>query len=85
MPQHMGLDGVDFIKAKLLTGLIFANIAIGADDPERASRNTSNARLALGTVLQTIGEVQLSATDSAEIEAGLRELRTKLTHLGESF
>jgi hypothetical protein len=85
MPQRMCLDGVDFIKAKLLTGLIFANIATGSEDPDRISENTSSARLAHDTALQRMGAIQLTAVDSEEIETGLNELRAKLADLGESL
>jgi hypothetical protein len=74
---------VDLAKFQLLTGLISANLADQTDDASSSARHKFNAKLALNTALQGLGSLELSPTDSEEIENGVRELQAKLGELGE--
>jgi hypothetical protein len=81
--QVTRFNDVEATKFQLLTGLIFANLADQTDDTDSSAQHRFNARLALEIVLQKSGMLELAPTDSVEIESGLRELRAKLTQLGE--
>ena len=83
MSQVPRFNDVEITKFQLLTGLICADLADHADNPNSSAQHKFNARLAFETALQRLGGLELSPTDSAEIESGFRELRAKLTQLGE--
>jgi hypothetical protein len=73
----------ELIKLDLLVGIVCAQTAIRAADPDEVSRNRLNARLAHDAALRNLFEAELSTTDSPEIESGFWELRANLEHLGE--
>ncbi len=70
------------LRIDLKVGLTFA--AIAAKRPDERRRNQWNARIAHDTVLQQLKRLRLSNSDEAEIQSGLRKLRTTLEQLGES-
>lgn len=78
-------EGAGSVKAELLTGLISANLATKANDPETMSMNRSNARIAHDTACRKLKSIDPSPADLAEIESGFRELRATLRQLGESL
>jgi len=75
----------DFLKTELHTGMTLAGIAKDAEDPEKASRNRKNARLAYDTVVKTRPKAILSPTQEEEVSNGLQQLRKVLEKLGEHF
>jgi hypothetical protein len=81
--QVARFNDVEATKFKLLSGLVYANLAGETDDTNSFAQHKLNARLALDSTVQKLGGLELSPTDSAEIESGLRELRAKLMQLGE--
>jgi hypothetical protein len=81
--QVARFNDVEATKFQLLTGLIYVNLAGQTDDTNSFAQHKFNARLALDSTIQKLSGLELSPTDSEEVENGLRELRAKLTQLGE--
>ena len=77
--------GVNFIKAEIETGNTFADIAIGADEVDKVSRNRTNARKAYDTAMEKVSSVELSKDERAQIERAFHGLRSKLEQLGEKI
>jgi len=81
--QVARFNDVEATKFQLLTGLIYANLASQTEDTNSFAQHKFNATLALDSAVRKVGGLELSPTDSAEVESGLQELRAKLMQLGE--
>ena len=76
---------IEFLKTELSTGLLFADLALGAGDPEKKSRNTKNARTAYEAILKFIVRVTLDDDDTRHMTEGMTLLKSHLRELGETF
>lgn len=75
----------NFIKLDVQTGLLFADIASGTDDPRRKETTTNVARKAYDIVSAFRRRVPLTEKDERDLDLTLLRLRAKLEKLGEIF
>ena len=77
--------GCGFLMVEADTGFTFAWLALTTtDDPDKAQRNTANAKKAYDTILRFRARVQLNPQETAALGAKLARLRTMLLKLGEA-
>jgi hypothetical protein len=76
--------GVALLKTELSIGLNFSGIALQSGNPEKAARNTANARKAYDTALRLRDKLILTAEEKSETDAGLAKLKADLEKLGEN-
>jgi hypothetical protein len=77
-------EGLSFLRTELETGLSFSVVALDANDPEKATRNRANARLAYDTALRFLERVALTPAESEELDAKFTQLRAALKKLGQT-
>lgn len=73
--------GVGFLQAELGLSVAFAQLAIGASNPERIERHKENALKGYQTIFHFLDELPLDAKDVAAIREGLVDLRSLHTRL----
>jgi len=81
----MPYSDAHFLRAELITGITRCRIALQARQEEKRQRNRVNARKAYDAILQYKPKSSLTASETAEIDSRLSELRALLLNLGETL
>jgi hypothetical protein len=79
------LQGVQFLRTELLTGITLSDIALRTTDAHKKSRNRANARRAFDAVLRFLPSSNLKPEEAAEIGSKLEQLKSDLKQLGEKI
>jgi hypothetical protein len=83
--ERMNRASIDFLMTDLETALTFAKIALTTRDVSRRKRTCRAARKAYETLAKFVHKVDLSAEDARRVSAGMKQLKSELESLGESF
>jgi hypothetical protein len=74
-----------FLKNEVATGIILANLAVQARDPDIRKRRITNARRAYNTIMRLGSGMTLPSVEIKSLAAELDELRVALRKLGEKI
>ena len=77
------LNGLNFLRSELETGLTLVRIAQSAKRADKRNRNLLNARKAYETVLRFMPGLVLTTSQSREMTNKLKRLKKELHALGE--
>ena len=83
MSTTAALNGVNFLRSELETGLTLVRIAQSAKRADKRNRNLVNARKAYETVLRFMPTVVLTTSQSRHMRNKLERLKNELHTLGE--
>jgi len=85
-PARFKASILQFIRIELETGMTYASVALTSHSNEKRQRNKQNARKAHDTAQRFLGElVAGERTGQPDLIAGLIQLKSLLTGLGEKF
>ena len=77
--------GADFLRIDSQVGLTFSGLALAANNKEARTRTTGIARRAHDTIMRLRQKVELSDTQTTELNRNLLRLKRELRTLGEVF
>jgi hypothetical protein len=83
MPTPATLNGLNFLRSELDTGLTLAKIARSAKRADKRNRNLHNARKAYETVLRFLPGIILTTSQAREMKSKLEQLKKELRRIGE--
>ena len=78
-------NGADFLRIDSQVGLTFSGLALAANDEEERRRRTGVARRAHDTIMRLRRNVELTDTETTELDRNLLRLKSELQTLSESF
>jgi len=83
--EETNRTGADFLRIDSQVGLTFSGLALAANDKEGRRRTTGVARRAHDTIMRLRHKIELTDTQTTELDRNLLRLKSELQRLGESF